>query len=116
MAISCDHPLQKRSYVPSHSVPADSYLFKPFELAELERRVATALKHWAQAGIVSSRGTKHRFEERFPIPEDHVSRHQGSLVSMSATLKLLSRGQYGNGWDVANTIKTLLSKTDALIR
>ena len=40
----------------------------------------------------------------------------GSLISMSATLKLLSRGYYGKmDESVANNLKDLLSKTVGLI-
>lgn len=98
---------------------ADTYLFKPFELAELERRVAGCVEKLERRQTASQ-----------PVSQEHSSREEtpdflqimshdirGSLVSMSAALKLLSRGHSGKMDETAlNAIKQLLLKTLDLIK
>jgi signal transduction histidine kinase len=98
---------------------ADSYLFKPFEWVELERRVAGCVeKLECRQATSQPKGQKPRFEEEIPDFLKIMSHDiRGSLVSISATLKLLSRGHYGKmDEDVANSIKKLFSKTVDLIQ
>lgn len=97
---------------------ADDYLFKPFGLAELEMRVSHCIE-------------KLEAHQKDPQPElcdltlnekilnmvkamSHDVR--GSLLSISATLKMLSRGYYGEMDEaVVNRIKDLFFKTSGLI-
>ena len=98
---------------------ADSFLFKPFELMELERRVAGCVeKLECRQATSQPKGQKTRFEEEIPDFLKIMSHDiRGSLVSMSATLKLLSRGHYGKMDEgVVNSIKELLSETSHLIQ
>jgi len=97
---------------------ADDYLFKPFGLAELEMRVSHCIE-------------KLEAHQKDPQPEScdltlntkilnmvKAMSHdvRGSLLSISATLKLLSRGHYGKMDEgVVNRIKELFSKTSGLI-
>ncbi len=97
---------------------ADDYLFKPFGLAELEMQVSHCIE-------------KLEAHQRDPQPEScdltlntkilnmvKAMSHdvRGSLLSISATLKLLSRGHYGKMDEgVVNRIKELFSKTSGLI-
>jgi len=97
---------------------ADDYLFKPFGLAELEMRVSHCIE-------------KLEAHQKNPQPEScdltlntkilnmvKAMSHdvRGSLLSISSTLKLLSRGHYGKMDEGAvNRIKELFSKTSGLI-
>ena len=97
---------------------ADDYLFRPFGLAEMEMRVSHCIE-------------KIEAHPRDPQPEPFdLTRNEkmlnmvkalshdvrGSLLSISATLKLLSRGYYGKMDEtVVHRIKELFSKTSGLI-
>jgi signal transduction histidine kinase len=97
---------------------SDDYLFKPFGLAELEMRVSHCIE-------------KLEAHQRDPQPQTcdlspnekmlnmvKAMSHdvRGSLLTISATLKLLSRGYYGKMDEaVVNRIKELFSKTSGLI-
>ncbi len=97
---------------------ADDYLFRPFGLAEMEMRVSHCVE-------------KLEAHQRTPQPESfdltlnekmlHMVKAlshdvRGSLLSISATLKLLSRGYYGKMDEaVVHRIKELFSKTSGLI-
>ncbi len=97
---------------------ADDYLFRPFGQAELEMRVSHCI----------SKFDAHQ-RNRQPEPLDlslndkilnmvKALSHdvRGSLLSISATLKLLSRGYYGKMDDtVVRRIRELFSKTLGLI-
>ena len=99
--------------------PADSYLFKPFELVELERRVAGCVEKLERRQTTSQpKSQEHRSEEEIPDFLKIMSHDiRGSLVSISATLKLLSRGHYGKMDEgVVNSINELFSKTVDLIQ
>ena len=98
--------------------PANDYLFKPFELSELEMRVANCIKE------VELKQTNTQFES----PEVGLNQKilnmlkimshdiRGSLISISATLKLLNRGYYGKMDEgVADRLKELSSKIHSLI-
>jgi signal transduction histidine kinase len=98
--------------------PADEYLFKPFELTELEIRVADCMresdfKH-ANAQLESSEIVPdQKILNMLKIMSHDI---RGSLLSLSATLKLLNRGHYGKMDEgVADRLKELSSKTDSLI-
>jgi signal transduction histidine kinase len=111
---------RSRSIPTVHAIrsSADDYLFKPFELEELEMRVSHCIE-------------KLETHQRDPQPQScdlsvnekilnmvKAMSHdvRGSLLSISATLKLLSRGYYGKMDDaVVNRIKELFSKTSGLI-
>ncbi len=98
--------------------PADGYLFKPFEGVELERRVAACVETLERRQRVLQPASKERQSEEV-IPDFlKIMSHdvRGSLVSISATLKLLSRGHYGKMDEaVLSSIKGLFSKTVDLI-
>jgi signal transduction histidine kinase len=97
---------------------ADDYLFRPFGLAEMEMRISHCIE-------------KLQVSLRDPPPESfELSLNEkmlnmvkalshdvrGSLLSISATLKLLSRGHYGNMDEtVVHRIRELFSKTSGLI-
>jgi len=97
---------------------ADDYLFRPFGPAELEMRVSHCID-------------KLDARQRDQLPEtldlslnDKILNMvkalshdvRGSLLSISATLKLLSRGYYGKMDDtVVRRIRELFSKTSGLI-
>ena len=97
---------------------ADDYLFRPFGLAELKMRISYSIE-------------KLKVSPKDPPPESFdlglnekilnivkALSHdvRGSLLSISATLKLLSRGHYGKMDEaVVHRIKDLFSKTSGLI-
>ena len=87
---------------------ADDYLFQPFDMTELAMRVATCIERFELAQRNSQKITN-----MLKIMSHDI---RGSLVSISAILKLLMRGYYGKmGEGVANRLKELLSKTTGLI-
>ena len=97
----------------------DSYLFKPFELVELEKRVAGCVGKLERRQKRSQPNSQeHRSEEEIPDFLKIMSHDiRESLVSISATLKLLSRGHYGEiDEGVGNSLKELFSKTVGLIQ
>ena len=97
---------------------ADDYLFRPFGLAELEMRISHSIEKLEGTPRV-------RPPESFDLgPNEKILNivkalsHdvRGSLLSISATLKLLSRGHYGKmDQAVVHRIKDLFSKTSGLI-
>jgi signal transduction histidine kinase len=98
---------------------ADRYLFKPFELTELERRVAGCVETLERRQTTfQSKSQEHRSEQKIPDLLKIMSHDiRGSLVSISATLKLLNRGYYGKMDEgVAKSVKEVLSKTVDLIQ
>jgi signal transduction histidine kinase len=97
---------------------ADDYLFKPFAKAELLRGVTHCLdkldlerrSFYAESNVGSLN------EEILNMLEIMSHDMRGSLIPISATLKLLSRGYYGKMDEgVANNLKELLSKTIGLM-
>jgi signal transduction histidine kinase len=97
---------------------ADDYLFRPFGLAEMEMRVS----HCIEKIEVSLRNPpSESFElslnEKMLNMVKALSHDvRGSLLSISATLKLLSRGHYGNMDEtVVRRIRELFSRTSGLI-
>ena len=111
----------KSGMIPVHAIRsvADDYLFIPFELAELELRVANGLER-SELKRRNARTESHetRWNDRDPDILRIISHDiTGSLVSMSATLKLLSRGYWGNMDEgVTDSLEELLSQTLSLIR
>jgi signal transduction histidine kinase len=109
-----------RSIPTAHAIrsSADDYLFRPYGLAEMEMRVSHCVE-------------KLEAHPRDPRPESFdLSLNEkilnmvkalshdvrGSLLSISATLKLLSRGYYGKMDEaVVHRIRELFSKTSGLI-
>jgi two-component system sensor histidine kinase/response regulator len=97
---------------------ADDYLFKPLTKAELLRGVTHCLE---KLGLMRKNG--QRESKIDPLNEPilnmlKIMSHdiRGSLLSMLANLKLLSRGYYGKMDDgVLDNLKGLLSKTTRLI-
>jgi len=97
---------------------ADDYLFRPFGLAELEMRISQSMERLD----ARSRGPQPESfdlglnEKILNIVKALSHDVRGSLLSMSATLKLLSRGHYGKMDEaVVHRIKDLFSKTSGLI-
>jgi signal transduction histidine kinase len=98
---------------------ADDYLFRPFGLAEIEMRVSHCIEKKLE---VHPRNPQ---PESFELSLNEKMLHmvkalshdvRGSLLSISATLKLLSRGHYGKMDEtVVHRIKELFSKTSGLI-
>jgi len=97
---------------------ADDYLFKPFGLAELEMRVSHCIetlraRQEDQRSQLPDLGLDEKILNMVKAMSHDV---RGSLLSISATLKLLSRGHYGKMDDsVVRRIKELFSKTSGLI-
>jgi len=98
--------------------PANDYLFKPFELSELEMRVANCIREF------ELKQTNTQFESlevelnQKILNMLKIMSHdiRGPLISLSATLKLLNRGYYGKMDEgVADRLKELSSKTHSLI-
>jgi signal transduction histidine kinase len=97
---------------------ADDYLFKPFDSAELEMRIA----HYIEKVKLHRRNPQF---ERCEAGSDEkildmvrMMAHdvRGSLLSVSATLKLLTRGHYGKmDEEAGNRIKELFAKISSLI-
>ena len=97
---------------------ADDYLFKPFGLAELEMRVSHCIETLrARQKDQRSQLPDLSLDEKILNMVKAMSHDvRGSLLSISATLKLLSRGHYGKMDDsVVRRIKELFSKTSGLI-
>jgi signal transduction histidine kinase len=97
---------------------ADDYLFRPFGLAEIEMRIS----HCVEKLEVSHRNPPpDSFElslnEKMLNMVKALSHDvRGSLLSISATLKLLSHGHYGEMDEtVVHRIRELFSKTSGLI-
>ncbi len=97
---------------------ADDYLFKPFDLAELEMRIA----HYIEKVNLHQRNPQFEWcepgfnEKILNMVKMMAHDVRGSLLSISATLKLLSRGHYGKIDEGAvNRIKELFSKISGLI-
>ncbi len=98
---------------------ADDYLFKPFEWSELGMRVARCLGNWERVKKRSASQSQGDplYEKVLTLLKILSQDIQKSLISMSATLKLLNRGYYGAmDENVANGLKELLSKTIDLIK
>ncbi len=98
---------------------ADDYLFIPFELTELELRVA----HGLERSELRRRNAHPQRREPGRTERDldtlKIISHDitGSLISMSATLKLLSRGYLGKmDKGIKDSLEELLSQTTSLIR
>jgi signal transduction histidine kinase len=109
-----------RSVPTAHAVrsSADDYLFRPFGLAEMEMRVSHCVEK------LEAR-QRDRQPESFDLSLNEKILNivkalshdvRGSLLSISATLKLLSRGYYGKMDEaVVRSIRELFSKTSGLI-
>jgi len=98
--------------------PADDYLFRPFGLAEIEMRVSRCTeKIEARQQNPQPESFDHSLNEKMLNMVKALSHDvRGSLLSISATLKLLSRGHYGKMDEtVVHRIKELFSKTSGLI-
>ncbi len=111
---------RSRSIPTGHAIrsSADDYLFKPFGLEELEMRVSHCIeKLEAHQRDPQPQSCDLRINEKILNIVKAMSHDvRGSLLSISATLKLLSRGYYGKMDDaVVNRIKELFSKTSGLI-
>ncbi len=109
-----------RSIPTAHAVrsSADDYLFKPFELAELEMRVSHCIENLdARQRDPQPESCDLRLNEKILNMVKAMSHDiRGSLLSISSTLKLLSRGYYGKMDEtVVNRIRELFSKTSGLI-
>ena len=97
---------------------ADDYLFRPFGLAEMEMRVSHCIeKLEAQQRDRQPESFDLSLNEKMLNMVKALSHDvRGSLLSISATLKLLSRGYYGKMDEaVVHRIKELFSKTSGLI-
>ena len=110
-----------RSISTVHAIrsPADDYLFRPFGLAELEMRISHSIEK-LNAGPGEGCQTESidlGLNEKILNMVKALSHDvRGSLLSISATLKLLSRGHYGKMDDaVVRRIRDLFSKTSGLI-
>jgi len=97
---------------------ADDYLFRPYGLAELEMRIS----HSIEKLNVRPKSTQPEsfdlgLNEKILNMVKALSHDvRGSLLSISATLKLLSRGHYGKMDEAAvRRIRDLFSKTSGLI-
>lgn len=97
---------------------ADDYLFTPFDLAELEMRIT----HYIEKVNLHQRNPQFEWcepgfnEKILNMVKMMAHDVRGSLLSISATLKLLSRGHYGKIDEGAvNRIKELFSKISGLI-
>ncbi len=97
---------------------ADDYLFRPFGLAEMEMRVSHCIE---KLEAQQRNGQPESFdlslnEKMLNIVKALSHDVRGSLLSISATLKLLSRGYYGKMDEaVVHRIKELFSRTSGLI-
>jgi signal transduction histidine kinase len=97
---------------------ADDYLFRPFGLAEMDMRVSHCIeKLEAQQRDRQPESFDLSLNEKVLNMVKALSHDvRGSLLSISATLKLLSRGYYGKMDETAvHRIKELFSKTSGLI-
>jgi len=111
---------RSRSIPTAHAIraSADDYLFRPFGLTELEMRVSHCIeKLEAPQRDQSPESCDLRHNEKILNMVKAMSHDvRGSLLSISATLKLLSRGYYGKMDEaVVHRIKELFSKTSGLI-
>ncbi len=97
---------------------ADDYLFRPFGLAELEMRVSHCIsKLDARQMDRQPESFDLSLNEKILNMVKALSHDvRGSLLSISATLKLLSRGYYGKMDEaVVRRVRELFSKTSGLI-
>jgi signal transduction histidine kinase len=97
---------------------ADDYLFRPFGLAEMDMRVSHCIeKLEAHPKDEQLESFDLSLNEKILNMVKALSHDvRGSLLSISATLKLLSRGHYGKMDEaVVHRIKELFSKTSGLI-
>jgi len=97
---------------------ADDYLFRPFGLAEMEMRVSRCIeKLEAQKTNPQPESCDLGLNEKMLNVVKALSHDvRGSLLSISATLKLLIRGHYGKMDEaVVHRIRDLFSKTSGLI-
>jgi signal transduction histidine kinase len=110
----------RKSIPTAHAIrsSADDYLFTPFDLAELEMRIA----HYIEKVKLHQRNPQFEWcepgfnEKILNMVKMMAHDVRGSLLSISATLKLLSRGHYGKMDEGAmNRIKELFSKISGLI-
>jgi len=109
-----------RSIPTAHAIrsSADDYLFRPFGLAEMEMRISHCVEKLEAH-------QRDRQPESFDIGLNEKILNmvkalshdvRGSLLSISATLKLLSRGYYGKMDEaVVHRVRELFSKTSGLI-
>ncbi len=108
-----------RSIPTGHAIrsSADDYLFRPIGFAELEVRVSHCIENLeALQGNEAPEGDLRLNKKILSIVKAMSHDVRGSLVSISATLKLLSRGHYGKMDDSAiHSIKELFSRTSGLI-
>ena len=91
----------------------DDYVFVPFELAELEVRVANCIEKVE----LKKRNIPTPLNEKIGDLSKTLSYDiRGSLISMKAALELLCQGYYGGvNETVMNRLKDVLSKTVCLI-
>jgi signal transduction histidine kinase len=109
-----------RSIPAAHAIRSspDDYLFRPFELAELEMRASRCLQKLERPPKnpqpeLGEQGFNEKILNMVKAMSHDV---RGSLLSISATLKLLSRGYYGKMDEaVVQRIKELFSRTSGLI-
>ncbi len=96
---------------------ADDYLFRPFGLAELEMRVSHSIGTLEALRAEEAPEKDLRLNEKILNIVKAMSHDvRGSLLSISATLKLLSRGHYGKMDEaVGSRIRELFRKTSGLI-
>ncbi len=96
---------------------ADDYLFRPFGLAEMEMRIFHCVEKVETRGAPDPGFFDLSLNEKILHMVKALSHDvRGSLLSISATLKLLSRGYYGKMDEaVVRRIKELFSKTSGLI-
>ena len=104
-----------RSILSIHAIhsAADDCLFIPFELAELEVRVANCVEKVE----LKRKNIDNQLNEKIENLSKALSYDiRGSLISMKTALELLCHGYYG-GMDerVMNRLKDVLSKTVCLI-
>ena len=103
---------------PALRLDGQDYLFKPFELTELGMWVAKCVEKLERRrrNFQADPEEGKRNEKILNILKMMSHDIRGSLVSISATLKLLGRGYYGKMDEgVANRLKDLLSRTMGLI-
>jgi len=97
---------------------ADDYLFRPFGLEEMDMRISHCIdKMEIRRGDPQPESFDLTLNEKILSLVKALSHDvRGSLLSISATLKLLSRGYYGKMDEaVVRRIKELFSRTSGLI-
>ena len=96
---------------------ADDYLFRPFGLAEMDMRISHCIEKMETRENPPPASFDITLNEKILNMVRALSHDvRGSLLSISATLKLLSRGHYGKMDEaVVRRIKELFSKTSGLI-